>query len=168
MTNLMTGSPVHAPAGAPVLDHIDMLCRVVLSGEDTAGAYSIVEERARLGAMTPQHVHAREAETFVVLDGALEGWCDGRSTLVEAGTMIHLPAGLEHAFRIASDTAHFYTLITPAGFEAFFAATGRVLAQPFDGELPVPGPVPPEAVAQLQEILTPLGVTITGPPPFGH
>jgi quercetin dioxygenase-like cupin family protein len=168
LTNLTTGTPVHAPDGAPVLDHIDMLCRVVLSGEDTGGAYSIVEERARLGAMTPRHVHSREAETFMVLDGALEGWCEGRSTLVEAGTMIHLPAGLEHAFRIASDSAHFYTLITPAGFESFFPATGRVLAQPFEGELPVPGPVPPEAVAQLQEVLTPLGVTITGPPPFGH
>lgn len=168
MTNLTTGTPVHAPTDSPVLDHIDMLCRVVLSGEDTGGAYSVVEERARLGAMTPRHVHGRESETFMVLDGALEGWCEGRTTLVEAGTMIHLPAGLEHAFRIASDTAHFYTLITPAGFESFFVATGRVLAQPFEGELPVPGPVPPEAVAQLQEILTPLGVTITGPPPFGH
>jgi quercetin dioxygenase-like cupin family protein len=168
MTNLTTGTPVHAPDGAAVLNHIDMLCRVVLSGKDTGDAYSIVEERARLGAMTPRHVHGREAETFIVLDGALEGWCEGQSTLVEAGTMIHLPAGQEHAFRIASGSAHFYTLITPAGFEAFFAATGRVLTQSFEGELPVPGPVPPEAVAQLQEVLTPLGVTITGPPPFAH
>jgi quercetin dioxygenase-like cupin family protein len=168
MTDLRRAAPLHAPGDAPVLDHLDMLCRVVVSGEDTGGAFSIVEERAGLGAMTPRHVHDREAETFMVLDGALEGWCEGRSTLVEAGTMIHLPAGLEHAFRIASGSAHFYTLITPAGFESFFTDTGRVLTQPFGGELPVPGPVPPEAVAQLQEVLTPLGVTITGPPPFGH
>lgn len=45
-------------------------------------------------------------------------------------------------------------------------ASGVALDQPFMGELPMPGPVPPEAAALLQEILTPLGCTITGPPPF--
>jgi hypothetical protein len=58
-------------------------------------------------------------------------------------------------------------LITPSGFETFFTATGTPLDQPFDGELPVPKPVPPEAVAALQAVLTPLGCTVTGPPPFG-
>ena len=47
------------------------------------------------------HVHTKEAETFVVIDGALEGWCGGRSNMVEAGSLIHLPAGSEHAFKVA-------------------------------------------------------------------
>jgi quercetin dioxygenase-like cupin family protein len=160
--------PVHAPGETDVLEHVGMACRVVLSGEATGGSYSIVEERARLGAMTPRHRHGREAETFMVLDGALEGWCEGVTTLVEAGTMIHLPAGLEHAFRIASETARFYTLITPAGFEEFFVASGRRWPHPFEGELPVPGPLTEAEAKALQDILTPLGVEITGPPPFGH
>lgn len=167
MTNLSTAAAVLAPdSGTEVLNHLDMLCRVVLSGEQTQDSYAIVEERAAMGAMTPQHVHQREAETFIVLDGALEGWCDGTTSLVEAGSMIHLPAGVDHAFRVVSSSAHFYTLITPAGFERFFPATGVALSQPFAGPLPTPGPVPPEAAEQLQEVLTPLGVTITGPPPF--
>lgn len=33
--------------------------------------------------MTPRHVHDIEAETFVVLDGALEGWCEGETHRVE-------------------------------------------------------------------------------------
>ncbi|MDF1605524.1 cupin domain-containing protein [Nocardioides sp. YIM 152315] len=165
MTHLISG-PVVGPGDTEVLEHLDMLCRVALSGSDTGGAFSLVEERARLGAGTPRHVHTREAETFMVLDGALEGWCDGTATLVEAGSMIHLPAGLEHAFRIASETAHFYMLVTPSGFESFFRATGHAAGVPFEGELPVPAPVPPEAVARLQEVLDPLGVTVTGPPPF--
>lgn len=167
MTNLtLSGATYVDPSSLPVIDHLDMLCRVVLGGDDTDGAFSIVEERARLGCMTPRHVHGRESETFIVLDGALEGWFEGSTQLVEAGQLIHLPAGREHAFRIASDTAHFYTLISPAGFESFFPASGRVLAQPFEGELPLPGPVPPEGVAALQQALTPLGCTIVGPPPF--
>lgn len=167
MTNLTMSEAAYVdPATLPVLNHLDFLCRVVLPGEATGGTFSVVEERARLGCMTPRHVHGREAETFIVLDGALEGWCEGSTELVEAGQLIHLPAGREHAFRVASDSARFYTLITPGGFETFFPATGRSLAQSFDGELPVPGPVPPEAAAALQEVLTPLGCTLMGPPPF--
>lgn len=168
MTSLTQSAPKGVDAGdVPVLEHLSFLCRTLLTAADTGGALSIVEERGRLGCMTPRHVHEREAEIFVVLDGALEGWCEGVSHLVESGSVIHLPAGREHAFRVVSETAHFYTLITPAGFESFFAATGVPTAQPFHGELPVPGPVPPDAVAALQQVLTPLGCTVTGPPPFG-
>ena len=42
-------------------NHLDFLCRVVLPGEATAGSLSVIEQRARLGCMTPRHVHAREA-----------------------------------------------------------------------------------------------------------
>lgn len=167
MTSLTDTPPLAVDAsGLPVLDHLSFLCRTLLRGADTGGAVSLVEERGRLGCMTPRHVHQREAETFVVMDGAIEGWCDGTAHLVEAGNLIHLPAGREHAFRVASSTAHFYTLITPAGFESFFAATGVPTGGPFDAELPVPGPLPPEAVTALQEALNPLGCAITGPPPF--
>lgn len=166
-TGPVTGHATHVDADTvPVLDHLGFLCRVMLGGEATGGALSIVEERGALGCMTPRHVHRNEAETFVVLDGALEGWCEGDLQLVEAGSLLHLPAGREHAFRVASDRAHFYTLVTAAGFERFFPATGTVVDQPFVGDLPVPGPVPPDAAAALQEVLTPFGCTITGPPPF--
>ncbi|MFZ5870092.1 MAG: cupin domain-containing protein [Actinomycetota bacterium] len=169
MTSLTGVEPVHVDAsGVPVVDHLSFLCRTMLAGDATGGALSIVEERGRLGCMTPRHVHAREAETFVVLDGALEGWCEGSLQLVEAGSLLHLPAGREHAFRVAAASAHFYTIITPAGFESFFAATGVPTGQSFQTDLPLPGPVAPEAVAALQEVLTPLGCTITGPPPFAR
>lgn len=167
MTNLTAPQATHVDAaGLPVINHLDFLCRVVLPSEAVGGAFSIVEERGRFGCMTPRHIHSREAETFIVLDGALEGWAEGATTLVEAGSLIHLPAGQEHAFRIASGTAHFYSLVTPGGFEAFFPASGRLLAQPFDGELPIPMAMPPGAAAALQDVLAPLGCTIVGPPPF--
>lgn len=166
MTQLGTSRALLAPQDAPVYNHVDMLCRVLLTSEDTGGAFSVVEERAAAGATTPAHVHTREAETFIVLDGALEGWCEGTSTLVEAGSMIHLPAGREHAFRIASSSAHFYTLITPGGFESFFRDSGTVLSQPFEGSLPEPGPLSEQQIGRLVALLEPLGCTVTGPPPF--
>ena len=63
-------------------------------------------------------------------------------------------------------SAHFYNVISPAGFETFFPAAGRPVVQAFDGELPVPGPVPPEAAAVLQGALAALGCALLGPPPF--
>jgi quercetin dioxygenase-like cupin family protein len=162
------GGAIHVdPTSVPVLNHLDFLCRVVLPGEATAGSISVIEQRARFGCMTPRHVHAREAETFIVLDGALEGWCEGQVSRVEAGQLIHLPANREHAYRVVSDRAHYYLLVTPAGFETFFQETGTVLDQQFEGELPIPGPVSPEKVSELVAVLTPLGASITGPPPFG-
>ncbi len=167
VTNLTAGEATHVdPASVPVLNHLGFLCRVVLPGEATAGSFSVIEERARLGCMTSRHVHAREAETVLVLDGAREGWYEGQLSLVEAGHMIYLPANREHAFRVASDHAHFYILVTPAGFERFFPATGTVLDQPFEGELPIPEPITPEKISKRVAVLTPLGVSVTGPPPF--
>jgi quercetin dioxygenase-like cupin family protein len=167
MTTLAGSGAAFVDASKPaVYDHLDFLCRILLEGAQSGGNLSIVEERGALGCMTPRHVHAREAETFVVLEGALEGWCEGRTQLVEAGSVIHLPAGREHAFRVVSTDAHFYTLITPAGFESFFAATGRLVDQAFTGDLPVPGPVLPDVAEGLRRALEPLGCAITGPPPF--
>src|SRR4051794_25894839 len=89
--------------------------------------------------MTPRHVHAREAETFIVVDGALEGWCEGQVSLIEAGQLIHLPANREHAYRVVSDRAHYYLLITPADFEKFFLATGYRARPAVRGRVAGPG-----------------------------
>jgi hypothetical protein len=103
-----------------------------------------------------------------VLDGALEGWCEGQVSRVEAGQLIRLPADREHAYRVVSDRAHYYLLVTPAGFETFFQETGTVLDQQFEGELPIRDRCHrPEKVSELVAVHTPLGASMTGPPPFG-
>ena len=168
VSSLTSGEVVHVdPSTLSTIDHIGILARVVLPGEATGGNFAVVEQRGRLGFMTPRHLHTHESETFIVLEGALEGWCEGKSILVEAGQVLHLPAKREHAFRVASDRAHHYVLISPAGFEGFFPATGTVLDRSaFDEEPPVQGPVSPEKVEELAAWLAPRGASITGPPPF--
>jgi mannose-6-phosphate isomerase-like protein (cupin superfamily) len=108
MTNLIAGEAAFVdPTSVPVLNHLDFLCRVVLPGEATAGR--LLSDRAAGPAWMrdPRHVHAREAETFIVLDGALEGWCEGQASRVEAGQLIHVPVDREHAYRVVSDRAHY-------------------------------------------------------------
>jgi quercetin dioxygenase-like cupin family protein len=168
VSNLTAGQAAHVdPSSAAVVDHIGILARVALPGEATGSSFAVVEQRGRLGFVTPRHLHTRESETFIVLEGALEGWCEGKSFMVEAGQILHLPPNREHAFRVASEHAHHYVLFAPAGFEEFFPATGTVLdPSAFDGELPVQGPVSPEKVDELAAWLAPRGASLTGPPPF--
>jgi hypothetical protein len=123
-----------------------------------------MEHVGRRGTGTPLHRHTREAEAFIVLDGELDGWSDDDHAVISAGDTLYLPAGSEHAYRVHSDTARFLVLITPAGFEQFFVATGTP-GDP-DAELPpVPGSPPPEVMERLAQVLGDYGVSITGPPP---
>jgi len=168
ITQLSEALPAHVvnTSDVQVYDHIGALCRIMANGSMTGGAYSIVEERARAGYMAPRHVHEREAETFIVLSGELEGWVAGTVSQVTGGNLVYLPAKPRARFpdRFADpplpDADH------ARGFESFFGDSGIALQEDFDGVLPIPGPLSPEDGAALQAILTPLGCTITGPPPF--
>jgi quercetin dioxygenase-like cupin family protein len=160
----MTTQLVRATAG-DTYDHLGLRLRMRLTGQDTAGGLALIEHVGRRGAGSPLHRHTREAETFLVLDGDLDGWSDEDHTVVSAGDTLYLPSGSEHAYRVRSDTAQFLLLITPAGFERFFITDGTP-SEP-DAELPpVPGPPAPEAVERLAQILSDYGVSITGPPPI--
>jgi quercetin dioxygenase-like cupin family protein len=145
-------------------DHLGLRLHIRLTGQDTAGSLALIKHAGRGGTGSPLHRHTREAETFFVLDGDLDGWLDNNHTTVSTGDTLYLPAGSEHAYRVRSNTARFLLLITPAGFEQFFIADGTP-SDP-DAELPpVPEPPPPEVVERLGQILSDYGVTITGPPP---
>ncbi len=86
----MTAHLVRAAAG-DTYDHLGLRLRVRLTGQDTAGSLALIEHAGRRGAGTPLHRHTREAETFIVLDGDLDGWSDENHTVVSAGDTLYLP-----------------------------------------------------------------------------
>jgi quercetin dioxygenase-like cupin family protein len=135
-----------------------------LSGQDTSGSFALIEQAGRGGTGSPLHRHTREAETFFVLEGELDGWSDGQHVVVSAGESLYLPAGGEHGFGVRSDTVQFLLLITPAGLERFFVSDGTP-DDPNTPLPPVPGPLSPEAMERLVETLSTYGITITGPAP---
>ncbi|WP_346619839.1 cupin domain-containing protein [Blastococcus montanus] len=56
---------------APAYWTLGELMTVLATAEQTGGAFSVLEERLPRGAEPPPHVHHREDESFLVLDGEL-------------------------------------------------------------------------------------------------
>jgi quercetin dioxygenase-like cupin family protein len=148
----------------PSYDHLGLRVRVPLQGRDTEERFALVDQRGRRGAGSPVHRHSREAETFFVLDGELDGWSAGEHSVVAAGSALYLPPHIDHAFAVRSDTARFLVLLTPSGFERFFVTDGQPV--PAEADLPSPpGPPPADEVARLADLLSTYGVELVGPPP---
>lgn len=100
--------------------HLGGLMSIRVTAGDTDGALSVVEQRARRGYATPPHVHSREDETLVVLEGELDYTVGERSGVLRAGESAFLPRHKAHRFEVISERAHYLMLITPGGFEEMF------------------------------------------------
>ena len=94
-----------------------------IDGADSGGALSIVEHPFAVGALVPAHVHTREDEYSIVLEGEIGFRSNDREVVLGAGGYIIKPRGEVHAMWNAGSTpARMIEVITPAGFEDFFVA----------------------------------------------
>ena len=85
-----------------------------------ADAATVLELTIQPGAGAGAHVHTREDETVVVLDGALIVEDRERHELTEGDAHV-LPRGVRHSFTNASDApTRALFLCTPGGLEHFF------------------------------------------------
>jgi hypothetical protein len=97
-----------------------------------------------------RHTHTREDEAFYVLEGELTFQVGDQTINAPVGTFVFSPRGIQHSFRVTSETnARRLTLITPAGFEEFFKTPPpsdptamRALAERFGLQLPGLPPTP--------------------------
>lgn len=95
-------------------------------GEETGGAYALTDSVVPPGGGPPPHVHHREDEAFWVLEGELEITAGGTTFEAVAGSFVHLPKGVPHAYRnVGVGPARFLTLVVPAGLEKFFEEVGK-------------------------------------------
>src|ERR1700750_362408 len=103
---------------------------VLLSGEQTAGRFAMLDMLIPPGGGPPPHRHDFE-ECCRVLAGSIEvRRRDLPPVRLEAGDSANIPANAPHAFRNTADApARLLCTVAPAGLERFFAEFG--------------GPVPP-------------------------
>lgn len=92
-----------------------------IDGGDTGGALSIVEHPFEVGALVPPHVHTREDEFSIVIEGEIGFRSEDQEVVLGAGGYIVKPRGEVHAMWNAESTpARMIEVISPAGFEDFF------------------------------------------------
>ena len=97
---------------------------ILLTGEDTAGRYCLIDMHIPPGGGPPPHRHDFE-ETFVILEGELEATFRGVKQIVHGGETIHIPANAPHQFRNVSDMpVRALCTCAPAGQENFFEEVG--------------------------------------------
>lgn len=109
-----------------------------LDAADTGGQISIVEHPFAVGALVPPHIHTREDEFSIVLEGEIGFRSNDQEVVLGAGGYIVKPRGEVHAMWNAGDVpARMIEIISPPGFEEFF----RAFADISDRRSPAPGEV---------------------------
>lgn len=112
------------------------LATIVATGADTGGQFCLVEIRENEGE-TPLHVHHREDETFIVLEGEVDFVVGDKHLQARPGTVLFGPRGVPHRYSVRRGPARMMFLFTPSGFENLLLATSepaRELRIPHDGE----------------------------------
>ena len=129
----------------------------------TTEELSLAEALTRPGAEPPVHIHAREDETYYVVEG--EVTFQRGHELIEAGPgdAVFLPRGVQHGFAVRSETARLLFACTPGGLEEAFHQVSEPGARGALPALPA-GPPPDEAVAAINAVFAAQGVEFTGPP----
>ena len=108
-----------------------------LWGPDTGGDLSVVEHPFPVGALVPPHLHTREDEYSIVVEGEIGFRSGDREVVLGAGGYITKPRHELHAMWNAGSTpARMIEIISPAGFECFFRDVADLAASEsvdFDG-----------------------------------
>jgi quercetin dioxygenase-like cupin family protein len=101
---------------------------ILLTGQDTAGRFTLIDMHVPPGGGPPPHRHDFE-ETFTVLDGELELTFRGEHLIAVAGETVNVPANAPHSFTNASaQPARLPCICSPPGQENFFLAVGAPVA----------------------------------------
>jgi quercetin dioxygenase-like cupin family protein len=118
---------------------------IKIGGADTSGAFACIEGLVPPGGGPPPHTHAREDESFYVLEGELTFFSEWGEFAAGPGAFMYLPRGRPHHFRNTGNTwARVLIVVAPAGLENLFLEVGVRQA----GRTP-----PPFAEADVQRLL---------------
>jgi quercetin dioxygenase-like cupin family protein len=98
-----------------------------LTGKDTNGLFTLIEEENEPGTGIPPHVHENEDEVFKVIEGKMELTVGGKTTILNAGDLAFGPRGIAHSWKIIGDSkAKVILSVFPAGIEGMFEELGTL------------------------------------------
>ncbi len=85
---------------------------IILDAAITGGQLTVTETHARRGDASPVHVHSRDDEAFLLLDGAMTVWVGDQCHRLQPGGIAFLPRHIPHAVRCAPTSGeHMHAVI---------------------------------------------------------
>jgi mannose-6-phosphate isomerase-like protein (cupin superfamily) len=140
---------------------------ILIGGDDTDGAYTLIDMHVPPDGGPPPHRHDFE-EMFSVLEGEVEVTFRGETLRLEAGETVNVPANSPHGFRNVGDRpARLLCMCAPAGQDEFFTLVG----QPVQTRTQPPPPLDPVGQAAFiakARTLAPQYRTELLPPPDNY
>ena len=131
------------------LNILGVSVRFVCRAEDTAQAWSLMENVIPENAGPPPHHHPWD-EAYFVTAGEVEFQIGERREIVRAGDFVYAPAGTVHAFRgLSQPDARMMIFDAPAHAESFFKRVDKEVTEI------------PRDLAKLPEIGSHYGLTFT-------
>ena len=101
---------------------------ITVTGDDTAGRFSVIDMHIPPGGGPPPHRHDFE-ETFILLEGEVEATFRGKKSIIRTGDTVNIPANAPHRFHnVSSQPTRLLCICSPAGQENFFIEVGTPVA----------------------------------------
>ena len=121
--------------------------RFMIGGEQTGGRFALVEHPIGPRALAaPMHTHEHEDEYTYVLEGEVGVQIGEEVLIARPGDLVFKPRGVPHAFwNPADEPARALEIISPAGFERYFAELAPLFPPANEG------PLDEEAVGAVRE-----------------
>jgi len=112
------------------LEVLGDLITLLVSAEQTGGAFTVLSETSPPGGGTPLHTHRGEDEALYVLEGEYEIKCGGRTVRAGPGSFVFAPRDVPHQLtNVGTGASKILGIVSPGGFEGFWREIS---------ELPVP------------------------------
>lgn len=113
---------IHNPCIGEVLTLGDIAVTIKVTGQETNGAFALVESTVPPHfAGPPAHLHRHTTKAFYMVSGVLAFTLAEETIMVRQGGLVMVPPGLLHKFWNPTATpATYLTYLTPAGFEQYF------------------------------------------------
>lgn len=118
------------PQAGPTISVVGDTYRIVVAGEQTNGAYAIIDMLVPPGGGPGPHAHSHIQESFYVVEGEVVVRSETQTYTAKKGAFVDIPqGGAVHSFTNESQAvAHLLCVVVPAGLEKFFQEIGQPVA----------------------------------------
>lgn len=119
-----------ASADAPGIKYLSLAgdtYAMLITGDQTAGRYCLIDMYVPPGGGPPPHRHNFE-EMFTILEGEVDFTFRGKTLAVSAGSTVNIPANAPHFFRNNSgQPIRMLCMCSPAGQDEYFMRVGDLV-----------------------------------------